>query len=49
VPNRSFSFVTFAGVMILAIACSSDTPIDPEAPSQLDNPGPTRPASVSVS
>ena len=35
--NRSYSFVTFAGVLFLAIACSSDNPIGPAAPSQIDN------------
>ena len=35
-PSSSFSFVTFAGVLILAIACSSDNPAGPSAPSQLD-------------
>ena len=34
--SSSFSFVTFAGVLILAIACSSDNPAGPSAPSQLD-------------
>jgi len=33
-PSRSFSFITFAGVLILAIACSSDNPAGPSAPSQ---------------
>jgi len=33
-PSRSFSFITFAGVLILAIACSSDNPAGPGAPSQ---------------
>jgi hypothetical protein len=33
-PSRSFSFITFAGVLILAIACSSDNPAAPGAPSQ---------------
>src|SRR4051812_30851206 len=27
--NRSFSFITFAGVLILAMACSSDNPTSP--------------------
>lgn len=35
-PSSSFSYVTFAGVLILAIACSSDNPAGPGAPSQLD-------------
>jgi len=32
--SRSFSFITFAGVLILAIACSGDNPAAPGAPSQ---------------
>jgi hypothetical protein len=32
--NRSFSFITFAGVLILAMACSSD---NPTSPSSLDS------------
>lgn len=32
-PNRSFSFITFAGVLILAIACSGDNPAGLDAPS----------------
>ncbi|HYS69210.1 MAG TPA: hypothetical protein VEM14_03160, partial [Gemmatimonadaceae bacterium] len=35
-PSSSFSFVTFAGVLLLAIACSSDNPAGPGAPSNLD-------------
>ena len=33
-PSRSFSFITFAGVLILAIACSGDNPVGPGASSQ---------------
>ena len=33
-PSRSYSFITFAGVLILAIACSSDNPAGPGTPSQ---------------
>jgi len=33
-PSRSFSFITFAGVLILAIACSGDNPAGPGAASQ---------------
>src|SRR2546423_3020685 len=33
-PSRSFSFITFAGVLILAIACSSDNPAGPGASPQ---------------
>jgi len=33
-PSRSFSFVSFAGVLILAIACSSNNPAGPGAPSK---------------
>jgi hypothetical protein len=39
-PGRSYSFVTFAGVMILAISSSSDNPASPGTPSQLDNASP---------
>ena len=35
-PSRSFSFITFAGVLILAMACGSDNPAGPGAPSQVD-------------
>ena len=35
-PSRSFSFITFAGVLILAMACSSDNPAGPGSPSQVD-------------
>ena len=31
--NRSFSFITFAGVLILAIGCSADNPTGLDAPS----------------
>ena len=34
--SRSFSYVTFVGVLILAIACNGDNPAGPGAPSQLD-------------
>ena len=34
--NRSFSIVTFAGVLILAIACSGDNPSGPGSPAQLN-------------
>jgi hypothetical protein len=37
--NRSFSFITFAGVMILAIACSGDNLAGPGAPSQINTSG----------
>jgi hypothetical protein len=37
--NRSFSFITFSGVLILAIACSGDNPAGPGAPSQLNSSG----------
>ncbi|HEX9606457.1 MAG TPA: hypothetical protein VF962_04430 [Gemmatimonadaceae bacterium] len=37
--SRSFSFITFAGVLILAIACSGDNPAGPGAPSQINSPG----------
>jgi hypothetical protein len=33
--SRSFSFITFTGVLILAIACSGDDPTGPDAPSQI--------------
>jgi hypothetical protein len=36
-PSRSFSFITFAGVLILAIACSSD---DPAGPAELSESAP---------
>src|SRR6266571_6236835 len=35
-PSRSFSFITFAGVLILAIACSGDNPAGPDVSSQLN-------------
>ncbi len=35
--SRSFSFITFAGVLILAIACSGDNPAGPGGPSQIDS------------
>ncbi len=37
--NRSFSFITFSGVLILAIACSGDNPAGPGAPSQINSSG----------
>jgi hypothetical protein len=37
--NRSFSFITFTGVLILAIACSGDNPAGPGAPSQINSSG----------
>src|ERR1700716_2547594 len=37
--NRSLSFITFAGVLILAIACSGDNPAAPGAPSQVNSSG----------
>ena len=39
-PSRSFSFISFAGVLILAIACSSDNPAGPGAPSKGASSGP---------
>src|SRR2546423_7330738 len=38
--NRSFSLVSFAGVLILAIACSGDNPAGPGAPAQVSPNGP---------
>lgn len=38
--NRSFSLVSFAGVLILAIACSGDNPAGPGAPAQVNPNGP---------
>src|SRR5437660_6576432 len=38
-PSRSFSFITFAGVLILAIACSGDNPAGPDVSSQLNSSG----------
>jgi hypothetical protein len=35
--NRSLSFISFAGVLILAIACSGDNPAGPGAPSQVNS------------
>ncbi|HTD82551.1 MAG TPA: hypothetical protein VK648_02040 [Gemmatimonadaceae bacterium] len=37
--SRSFSFITFAGVLILAMACSSDNAAGPAAPSQTGSLG----------
>jgi hypothetical protein len=37
--SRSFSFITFAGVLILAIACSGDNPTGPLSPSQVNSLG----------
>lgn len=36
--NRSVSFVTFAGVLILAVGCSGDNP-GPGAASQINSSG----------
>ncbi len=33
--NRSFSLVTYAGIFLLAVACSGDNPAGPGAPSQV--------------
>ena len=38
--SRSFSFITFAGVLILALACSGDNPADLGAPSQINSGAP---------
>jgi hypothetical protein len=35
--SRSVSFISFAGVLILAVACSGDTPAGPDAPSQINS------------
>jgi hypothetical protein len=37
--SRSISFISFAGVLILAIACSGDNPAGPDAASQLNSSG----------
>src|SRR4029077_13003640 len=37
--SRSVSFITSAGVLILAIACSGDNPAGPDASSQLNSSG----------
>jgi hypothetical protein len=37
--SRSFSFITFAGVLILAIGCSGDNLAGPGAPSQINTAG----------
>jgi hypothetical protein len=37
--SRSFSFITFAGVLILAIACSGDNPAGLGSPSQINSSG----------
>lgn len=37
--GRSFSFITFAGVLILASACSGDNLAGPGATSHINNPG----------
>jgi hypothetical protein len=37
--SRSVSFISFAGVLILAIACSGDNPAGPDAPSQINSSG----------
>lgn len=37
--SRSFSFITFAGVLILAIACSGDNLAGPGGPSQINASG----------
>jgi len=36
--NRPFSIVTYAGIFLLAVACSGDNPAGPDAPGQV-NPG----------
>ena len=38
-PSRSYSFISFTGVLILAIACSGDDPVGPGAPSQINLSG----------
>ena len=38
--NRSFSLVSFAGVLILAIGCSGDNPAGPGTPAQVNPNGP---------
>lgn len=35
--SRSYSFISFAGVLILAMACSGDNPAGPGAPSQINS------------
>jgi hypothetical protein len=37
--NRSVNFMSFAGVLILAVACSGDNPVGPDAPSQNNSSG----------
>jgi hypothetical protein len=37
--SRSFSFITFAGVLILALACSGDNLAGPGAPAQINTAG----------
>lgn len=37
--SRSFSFITFAGMLILALACSGDNPAGLGAPSQINSSG----------
>src|SRR5258708_6266112 len=37
--NRSFSFITFSGVLILAMACSGDNPAGPGGPAQINSSG----------
>jgi hypothetical protein len=37
--SRSVSFISFAGVLILAIACSADNPTNPDTPSQINSSG----------
>jgi hypothetical protein len=37
--SRSVSFISFAGVLILAIACSADNPAGPDTPSQINSSG----------
>ena len=39
-PSRSYSFITFAGVLILALACSTDNPAGLGAPSKVDATSP---------
>jgi len=37
--SRSVSFISFAGVLILAIACSADNPAGPDTASQINSSG----------
>jgi hypothetical protein len=45
--SRSVSFISFAGVLILAIARSGDNPTGPDAPSQINSSG-TPPLSSAI-